>query len=322
MPDLELRRARPDQLEAIVETAGQALGWDPGRPNLELFRWKHLENPFGPSALWVAEEGSRLLGVRAFLRWRFRTTSGPVEAVRAVDTATHPGATGRGIFTKLTLHAVDELTAEGVGFVFNTPNERSRPGYLKMGWEIGGCPRVAFRPRPGGLMRLLGAREAAERWGLPSDGGAPAGEVLGQLGDAAPVLARAPSGFATDRDAEFLTWRYGFAPLHYRAVTLGADPLEGVAVFRRRRRGKAVEVTVCEILLPPSAGRRARRELLRRVRGAAPGEYLLCTPGPSTLSEGLLPLPGGGPLVTLRRLAEQPPPFDAISWSLGDLELL
>lgn len=321
MSDLVLRRARDDELDAIVQLAGAALGWDRGVDNLALFTWKHLENPFGPSGIWVAEEGSRLLGVRAFLRWRFLSPSGDrVEAVRAVDTATHPEATGRGIFTRLTLHAVDELIAEGVGFVFNTPNERSRPGYLKMGWEIGGRPAITFSPRPAGLVRLPAARKPADRPGLPSHGGLPAGELLGQLGASVHEQGRGVPGFTTDRSGEFLAWRYGFAPLGYRAVTLGRDPLEGLAVFRRRRRGRAVEVTICELLVPPDD--RARRELVRKVRREAPGDFLLRTRGAQDLREGFVPLPGGGPLVTLRPLSGPPPPFGEISWSLGDLELL
>ena len=46
---------------------------------------------------------------------------------RAVDTATDPEFQGRGIFTRLTLEALDALPAEGVELVFNTPNARASP---------------------------------------------------------------------------------------------------------------------------------------------------------------------------------------------------
>ena len=93
-------------------------------------------------------------GFRTLMRWEFLDGERVVRAVRAVDTATHPDYQGRSIFTRLTLHALDELVAEGVEFVFNTPNEQSRPGYLKMGWQVvGQLPTaVAFhrwkRPTP------------------------------------------------------------------------------------------------------------------------------------------------------------------------------
>ena len=70
-----------------------------------------------------------------------------MRAVRAVDTATHPDFRGQGVFSALTLGALEELRSDGVAFVFNTPNERSRPGYLKMGWQPVGQVRVLARTR-------------------------------------------------------------------------------------------------------------------------------------------------------------------------------
>ena len=87
---------------------------------------------------------------RVLMRWEFVEHGRVVHAVRAVDTATHPDYQGRGIFTRLTLHALDELRHE-IDFVFNTPNDQSRPGYLKMGWQVVG--RLPTAVRPTGLAR-------------------------------------------------------------------------------------------------------------------------------------------------------------------------
>ena len=51
-------------------------------------------------------------------------------------------AWGRGVFRALTMHALDELHARGVSFVFNTPNDQSRPGYMNMGWRPVGSTRI------------------------------------------------------------------------------------------------------------------------------------------------------------------------------------
>ena len=84
---------------------------------------------------------------RTFLRWEFaRSDDTRLRAVRAVDTATDPEFQGRGIFTRLTLHGVSELQEEGVAIIFNTPNAKSLPGYLKMGWKVIGRPRVCVMP--------------------------------------------------------------------------------------------------------------------------------------------------------------------------------
>jgi GNAT superfamily N-acetyltransferase len=103
------------------------------------------------------------------MRWEFLDGDRVVRAVRAVDTATHPDYQGRGIFTRLTLHALDELATEGIEFVFNTPNDQSRPGYLKMGWQVVGQLPTAVRPtRLARIARVAKARVPAERWSTPS----------------------------------------------------------------------------------------------------------------------------------------------------------
>ena len=54
------------------------------------------------------------------------------------------------------MQGVEEMTAEGVDVVFNTPNTQSRPGYLKMGWiDVGRLPVAA---RPTGLRSLVRLR--------------------------------------------------------------------------------------------------------------------------------------------------------------------
>ena len=94
----------------------------------------------------VAEADGRVVGLRAFMRWEFVAGRRRFRAVRAVDTATHPDHQGRGIFSRLTLEALDGLRSEA-DFIFNTPNEKSLPGYLKMGWQVVGRVPIRIRVR-------------------------------------------------------------------------------------------------------------------------------------------------------------------------------
>jgi hypothetical protein len=57
--DVVIRAAGPADHDAVVALAGEALGWEPGAEP-ELFRWKHLANPFGRSPMWVAEVDGQL----------------------------------------------------------------------------------------------------------------------------------------------------------------------------------------------------------------------------------------------------------------------
>jgi GNAT superfamily N-acetyltransferase len=172
-PEVTVRPASEHDLPAIFAVARRSLGWEDGPATEQHFAWKHFENPFGPSPMWVAEVGERIAGFRTFLRWEFCTGTGEVRrAVRAVDTATDPDFQGRGIFTTLTLGALDELRADGVDFVFNTPNDQSRPGYLKMGWQVIGRLPLAVRPTHlTGLVQIARARLPATRGALPTTAG-------------------------------------------------------------------------------------------------------------------------------------------------------
>ena len=164
--DVEVRRATDDDLPAVLELAQAALGWRPDDPNDAFFRWKHLDNPVGrrPCGWRVDGDRRRRLPRVPAVAVRRRRTGDRATAVRAVDTATDPDHQGRGIFRRLTLGAVDELPAEGVDFVFNTPNDQSRPGYLKMGWQVVGRLPIAVRPRsPASAYRMARARTAGRQ---------------------------------------------------------------------------------------------------------------------------------------------------------------
>lgn len=318
------RRAGPADRPAILALCRSALGWPPGHRDEAFFSWKHDENPFGPSPAWVAEApDGMLVGVRVFLRWRFRDQRGePVSAVRAVDTATHPDWQGQGIFSRLTLGALPELAEDGVAAVFNTPNDKSRPGYLKMGWSaVGKVPVVARLGSLRSLPRVRRARTAAERWSEPVEVGQSAAEAFADHSAVEALLARGrrPAGLRTDRTPTFLSWRYRFEPLHYRVLPLGDSLSDGVIVFRARRRGGALEAAVCDVIAPPGARLgRAFRHIARH----AGADYLLASASSAGPAAGFLPAVGLGPVLTWKPVnSAAVPALSDLGLALGDIEL-
>ena len=220
--------------------------------------------------------------------------------------------------------AVDEVTADGVDFVFNTPNENSRPGYLRMGWStVGRVPIVAHVGGPASVLRIRTARVPAERWPVPTAAGAPAPVLLAdpRVADLLAAIGP-PDRLRTARTPAFLRWRYGLAALGYRAIAVDDDPAAGLAIFRVRRRGAATEAGVSDLLVPLGA-ERARRHLLGRVARETRADYAIHVGRPS-LRAGYLPLPRQGPILTWRRLADtgNPPALSDFDLSLGDVELL
>lgn len=193
----------PRVLDLLDRTVGPPTGlaW-----TAEFFRWKHLESPFGPSFMMVAERGDSIIGLRAFLRWEFEASGRRHRAVRAVDTATDPAFQGRGVFRRLTLEALDALTPD-TDFVFNTPNEISLAGYLRMGWHL--VSRLPIYVRPALPFGRIRSTEACDR-------------------------------FRTIMSREFVAWRYERAPLGYETSS-------GGVVYRTRPRGRLVEARLAEL---------------------------------------------------------------------------
>ncbi|WP_344251872.1 GNAT family N-acetyltransferase [Humibacillus xanthopallidus] len=317
--DLVVRRAEPTDEPAVIPLLQAALGKGDD-PNYEAFlHWKHRDNAFGESPAWVALHDDRIVGYRTFLRWEFIDGNGrKVRAVRAVDTATDPAYQGMGIFRRLTLQGVAELTLAGDGLVFNTPNDQSRPGYLKMGWSVARRLPVGVLPaRPRSLRTMVNSRVPAAMWSQPTTAGLDAVEAFEDRSVADALLTHAPSqGYRTNRTPEYLAWRTAFGPLRYRLLLATTDPAEGGMVFRLRQRGVSVEAVVLEQLVPDW---RTGTQLMRRMLKETGADYAIgLRTGPSA---GLLPLVGQGPLLTTRPLAVSPPPVGDWTLTLGDVEL-
>lgn len=330
---LDIRPYREEDEAEVLAVLTASLGGGPAgvRPP-EFFRWKHLESPFGPSLMLVAEIDGRIAGLRAFMRWRFSARDRVFEAVRAVDTATHPDFQGKGVFAKLTLRALEDLRAEGVAFVFNTPNPASLQGYLKMGWRIVGRIPVSIRVRkPIRFARgRMGTREPGAR---PPVDAPTASETLADAPPLEELLSRAgiDERLHTPRDVPYLRWRYADAPLlDYRAICEEeAGRARGLIVFRVRPRGGLWETTIAELIVEPGDVPTARR-LLQRARKAAPVHHLASHFAPGSegaavaLRSGYVRAPGGMTFVA-NPLGErvEPDPTDLGSWALaiGDVEV-
>lgn len=320
MTEFEIRRATIEDDPRVLDLLRPTMGWETDSPAEEFFWWKHRQNAFGVSPAWVALDGERIVGYRTLLRWRFVNSSGKVlHAVRAVDTATDPDYRGRGIFRTLTLEAVADLTRAGEAFIFNTPNDQSRPGYLSMGWTpVRRLPVGILPASPAAMTRMVRSRVPSNLWSEPTRVGEDAREALLDDGACDALLAHAPSrGLRTERTRAYLRWRTSFGPLAYRVLWVqDHDPGQGGVVFRVRRRGDSLELVVVELLVPSV---RAAVPLLRRALAETGADYAIALrSGPAA---GLLPLPGQGPLLVGRALARGLPPGREWTLTMADIEL-
>ena len=192
--------------------------------------------------------GAHALGVR-------RGAGRVVRAVRAVDTATHPGLPGPGHLHPAHAARARRAAPTTSSFVFNTPNDQSRPGYLKMGWQVVG--RLPTAVRPTGLARHPAHRDAP---GCPPSGG------RRRAPPARPPPTCSPTVAARRR-------LLGVAPAAARAAHPSRPRVPAVAVrdarcsatARSRRRG-GVGGRRRALPRPPTRARPARLALVRGAR--------------------------------------------------------
>ena len=140
----------------------------------------------------------------------------------------------------MTEECVEIATARGIDMVFNTPNEKSKPGYLKMGWREVGPIGALVRPS------IHVFSKAAEQ---PLD---PGRFLRGSRPAGGPMPAdRTALGLRTPRTPEYVAWRFG---AHPSARYFLAGEGEGIAVVRPNvRRGRA-ELVVADIFGDPAQG--------------------------------------------------------------------
>ena len=326
----------------VLDLLGEAFGtWPRSLPRAtptEVFRWKHLENPFGRSVMLIAEADGAPIGFAAWLRWRMRGGERTYEALRAVDVAVHPAFQRRGVFAALLGEATRQFPPEAA-FTLSTPNRFSRAGALGIGArEVRVIPLFVRLPTPmRSAIRWLGAGQpgvAAGNFELAGQAqsahsalhdGADVAALLSQLTPPAARLHTVP-------DLEYLRWRYGEVG-GYRAVCeFHGGRLTGLAVFRIRVRvrGRGRVTNVCELLVREGDHRSARR-LLSRVAAATAADFVVCHfPSGSTARRaavrgGFIRAPFGL-LPTVRRLKDGvvPDPVAPEAWALtlGDFDQL
>jgi GNAT superfamily N-acetyltransferase len=338
--ELVMRPMQERDTDGILNLLKLSLGGGSVPRTLEYWSWKHHQNPFGRSAAIIAESAGEIVGLRVFMRWNWETSGKILRSVRAVDTATHPSWRGQGIFSRLTLALVEQMRDEQVAFVFNTPNEFSRPGYLKMGWTDLGRVSLWIRPRVSGrltrdVLQRIWRKSGTEQKPVIESGFPHVSDLLRHdemIEFAEPQRLNGPS-LQTSMNVQYIEWRYANNP-GFAYFTTWKCSNDGAAaiIFRESRRGNLRELRLCQILLnsSPSSSSVAKHLISEVIKKSRPdyavGMSTAANERKALLGAGFIPLPRAGPIFTVRQLNETPETaylFDRSAWSLciGDLEL-
>jgi N-acetylglutamate synthase-like GNAT family acetyltransferase len=250
---MNIREANETDIPSIVELLKLSLGESLIPRSEAYWRWKHIDNPFGKSPVLIAEEEGQLIGVRAFMRWDWRSGEKIYKSLRAVDTATHPDHQGKGIFRQLTLQLVEKCKEEGYDFIFNTPNEKSKPGYLKMGWQSEGKYPIRILPvRPFDI--LFPSKVPGKTNMEPGSKEIKNSTLLEEC-----LKHFTGSQTRTDYSVDYFRWRYLAAPSQKYYEKCSEE--DGWYVFYRAKiSGRRKELRICDIL---TNGKYNSRSLMR-----------------------------------------------------------
>ena len=340
-PSITLVPYSPDRKSEIVDLLNLSLGHKPSlNRDAAYWTWKHEENPFGRSILLLAESDGRIVGLRAFLRWRLRINGKTIPVAKPVDSVTHPDFQRQGVFSRLTMAACEKAEQEGIAFLFNTPNKNSLPGYLKLGWKsVGKLPLSVKLLRPFSALKHF-VQSRAQRDDVPESSAffasspTPA-EAFFQ--DETRVQNLMDSATAesvrlqTDRSLPFLRWRYTRHPHYHYFVELSesAGRIDGALFYRTNVRRGMREILIDDALVDGDA-ESTFNTLLENLKSRVCADYIvLHAPVDLTMqrpvrSFGFRRVAGRGIHLVARSLTNgcTVDPFSVQHWSLclGDLE--
>ncbi len=319
---MQIRKGTEEDIPAIVELLKSSLGEGLIKKSADLWYWKHVKNPFGPSPVLVAEEDGQIIGVRAFLQWKWLYKGRALSAIRAVDTATHPQHQGKGIFKKLTLKGLEDANTAGIDFVFNTPNQSSMPGYLKMGWVEQGKMPLKLQLNPFSYKRFSSPSTPYQDWG--------------KLEEFLPGICNSIKNINqvyTALSPEYIIWRYRDNPLFdYYYLS---DYKSFVLFYRIKQHLFGQEMRIVDLFVNGNVyEKEAKMELERAYKDVSRFCFLVSASGRHYdqvskfyPSMGLIPVLDKGPIVTLKKVALPKSEFELLlkprswSYSLGDMEL-
>lgn len=313
-----IREAKPGDIPEIITVLKASLGEADLPLSAEIWNFKHVDNPFGKSIVLLAQENGKITGVRAFMRWKWKTGDKVYSAFRAVDTATHPDFQGKGIFKKLTLKAVDMGIEAKDDFVFNTPNEKSRPGYLKMGWEKVGNLKVGLQPAWNSFYNLTNKDLDYHIQSFAST------LQLDELCSHWNKFLETRKKNFTPKSRDFLKWRYENNPLQKYEVHYSPD-LYIAGYVKKRKNIKELRVSEC-IFREHEDHSRQIKSILKKWSSKFGVQVISYSPELFTSSK--LSFHGNfGPVLTVKNLNLESTDLLAKknienwNYSLGDLEL-
>lgn len=235
------------------------------------YNWWSLGFTGATSGFTVAEANEKIVGVQPMEIFPYTDGAKQLKGGVLTGVAVHPDFRRRGIFSALVRGCEAEAWRQGAAFVTSMPNERSQPGFVKMGYTDLGRRQLLVRPlRPcamGGkalpvLGHLAGAaaglgQSMAKR--IPSAKGYSVREI-NSTDTELELLAQKHDelfpGLRMERNSGWWRWRFLESPLRqYRILevrTPNAKPV-GLAAYALDAREKFKVCYLMDLLVAEEA---------------------------------------------------------------------
>ncbi len=250
-------RVRPfhrDDMPGVRRVLEATYGGDATPP--ELYDWWSFGCPCASSGFMVAESNDTIVGVQPMEIFQYHDGQQSFKGGMLTGVAVHPEFRRRGIFSALVEACEQEAWRQKASFVSTMPNERSRPGFLKLGYIDLGCRHLLARPISLGnvgarslpwLGRFIGnTAERIQKALKPTSTAtdlslAETPGVSPEVADLAIRHATVFPGLRIKRSTEWWHWRFLAAPARrYRILEArtAAGELAGVGVYTSGWRGR------------------------------------------------------------------------------------
>ncbi len=241
MKDLLIRDFRIEDMPAALSLMN---GCFPTQHTQEWWHWKYNQNVFGKSIVLVAEKHGKIVGLRGFWRWDFAYHGRVLRAAAPVDACVAPEYRRRGVFTALTVEALQQAARQNLQFLYGFPGKYSTPGYLRLGWSCWDEFEWYIKPLRLARMSWRSLRYRNEhRHSLPLDKPIDA-NVLRQW------KYQQTSGLISTRLLSgFLNWRYAQRPdVCYGIAGNPTEDNQNIGIYRLDSRRKLREFLLVDVI--------------------------------------------------------------------------
>lgn len=293
---------RPADRRTLDALFRRVFGHDAAEANRLRWDWRYRANPAvrGDAPIWVAREGSAVIGQVATIPVRLVVRGREIEGAWAVDAMVAPERQRQGVGEQL-MRTWDAFAGASLGLGLAGG---SRGLFEKLRWPVVSIPclvkplsrRALRRPRwPPVLNRLVSALTlpVVRVVGRPRPLAAET-HVVRRFDEGVTALWERVSGkfdLAVRRDAPYLNWRF-IAPPHVRyhvAVLRRGDETAGYVVYRHVREPLGRVTLVVDLLVDPDddAGVRTLAGWVDREARAADSDKIRCYLSHAGLRRGL-----------------------------------